>query len=103
MKTPFLSFLAVFLWFTSCTSIPIQIIRTTRNELYIGLFIYFLFYIAWVLVLWRITRHIGDFSLWAVMGYPVLLGVFLAVFAVSFIKKIFGLKVVWKNRLIGLE
>ncbi len=103
MKTPFLSFLAVFLWFTSCTSIPIQIIRTTRNESYLALFIYALLYVAWILVLWRITRHIGDFSPWAVMGYPVLLGVFLAVFAVSFIKKIFGLKVVWKNRLIGLE
>lgn len=103
MKTPLAVFLMVFLWITSCTSVPLHLIIaiTTLNTFQIG--VYALFYLIWVLELGRIARHLGSFSLWGIIIYPILLVFYLGIFIRSGAKKIFRLKVIWKERKIRLE
>lgn len=98
VKTPFTVFVLVFLWITSCLSGPLcLIIAITRVDLFwIG--ILGIFYFIWVLELLRIRRHIGSFSIWGIIFYPVLLVVYLGIFVRSMVKKIFRLKVIWKER-----
>jgi hypothetical protein len=50
-----------------------------------------------------LSKKVGYFRLPAVLFYPVLMLVLLTVFSISLFKKIFGLKVIWKDRAIGRE
>ncbi|MBC3889020.1 glycosyltransferase [Acetobacterium paludosum] len=102
VKTPFIMFVMVFLWVTSCTSVPIQIIKSIVTMQSLWVLVYLLFYLLWIFELRRIASQIGSFSVGGIIGYPIYLTVFLVVFLLSVIKKIFHLKVVWKDREIRL-
>lgn len=102
-RTPILLFAAVFVWIASMISVPVHVIRYSLSGNLLWLLLYSLLYAVWVLVLCFLAKKVGRFRLPAVLMYPVLLIVLLAVFTVSALKKIFGLQVIWKDRKIGRE
>lgn len=99
-KTPLFLILLVFLWVTSLTSVPLHLFSYLLSSETAWIIIYALCYILWVMVLFFVSSKIGKYHLWTRIGYPLVLMVFLGVFAVSVFKKIFGLKVSWKGRKI---
>jgi len=103
IKTPVPVFIMVFLWVTSCTSVIISAISSIITQDLLYLVMCSLLYILWTFELHRITRKIGDFKIYAIICYPVYLFFFLYVFILSFIKKLFHMNVVWKDRKIKLE
>ena len=58
------------------------------------------FYLLWVWQLRRVGRYLGSFSPFTAWCYPFYLAVFLGVFALSVFKKLFGLPVRWKGRVL---
>jgi 4,4'-diaponeurosporenoate glycosyltransferase len=102
-KTPPLLFLLVFLWTASWISVPLQIVKAIFPIRVPLLILYAVLYAVWVLLLTLLSKKVGRFRQWLVPCYPVLIPVFLGVFAVSMIKRAFGLKVTWKGRKIGTE
>jgi 4,4'-diaponeurosporenoate glycosyltransferase len=102
-KTPVPVFLMVFLWVTSCLSVVLSTVLSIINENILYLVMCSLLYVLWVLELYRITRKIGHFKIYAIIFYPVYVLFFLYVFILSFIKKLFRMNVIWKDRKIKLE
>lgn len=103
LKMPLLLLLAVFIWVAACMSPPYHIVVMSLAPVQPIFWIYAALYPVWVLTLWRITRPIGSFTILSVLLYPLLLLFFIGVFLVSFIKKLFGLPVRWKDRKIELR
>jgi 4,4'-diaponeurosporenoate glycosyltransferase len=103
VKTPTDIFAMVFLWITACTSLPIQLLLAAVHGNMPWLAAYSAIYIAWILELRRIAVRLGSFDTRAVIMYPVLLVFYIWIFALSAVKKIFRLKVTWKDRGIRLE
>ena len=102
-KTPLPLFAAVFVWIASMISVPVHAVLFAIAGNLPWLLLYALFYVAWVLILLMLSKKVGYFRLPAVLFYPVLMLVLLTVFSISLFKKIFGLKVIWKDRAIGRE
>jgi 4,4'-diaponeurosporenoate glycosyltransferase len=102
-KTPLPLFALVFVWIASMISVPVHaaVFAITGNLPW--LLLYALFYVVWVFVLYSLSKKAGHFHPLAVILYPVLMLVLLTVFFISLFKKIFGLKVIWKDRKIGRE
>lgn len=103
LKTHPTVFLLVFLWISSCMSAALGLLDTALSANLPYLFLSLLFYVLWVLELFRVSRRIGGFKWYALVFYPVYLAMFLWVFAVSLIKKAFHLNVIWKGRKIKPE
>ena len=103
VQTQLLIFLMVFFWVSSCLSVPLNIIKsiTANDFLYITLTA--ILYLVWVAELIRISRRAGNFSMATAFLYPVTLLFFIGVFFVSLFKKLFGFKVIWKDRKIELR
>jgi len=99
-KTPIFLLFLVFLWVTSLTSVPLHLFGYLISSDPIWVLIYSLLYILWVIILKVISGEIGQYHLWSTIFYPPVLLVFLGVFTVSLVKKIFGVKVTWKGRKI---
>lgn len=97
-KTPLLKFLTIFLWITSCLSVPIHILIFIFNFNPILLSIYFLLYFIWFFEIFRIAPKIGSFKLSTMIFFPIPLLFFITVFILSFFKKILGFKTSWKGR-----
>lgn len=102
-QTLFLLFLMVFFWITSMASVPLQLAKHIGSGLVFWLVLYIFLYLAWVLRLRSLTKKVGYFHRWAVILFPIPVLVYLGVFAVSMVKKIFRLKVIWKGRAIDVE
>jgi 4,4'-diaponeurosporenoate glycosyltransferase len=102
-KTPLPVFLLVFLWISSMMSVPYHIIAALAAADWFWVCLCGAVYIIWVMVLRKLSRQIGHFSLWSSIAYPLPLLVFLGVFLLSSFKKIFRLKVRWKGRAIATE
>ncbi|HOP11626.1 MAG TPA: glycosyltransferase family 2 protein [Oscillospiraceae bacterium] len=100
VKTPLFVFAMVFFWIASMCSVPLQIFKyaAAGDLFFTGLFA--LLYLLWVTVLTLLSRRVGRFRFAAVLLYPILLAVMLAVFAVSAFNKLFGLNVRWKGRAV---
>ncbi|NLA71938.1 MAG: glycosyltransferase family 2 protein [Clostridiaceae bacterium] len=92
-----------FLWITSLASVPLQIVKFAVRGNVLWFSIYVLLYLVWVVVLRQLSKRVGEFRPLAIVLYPLLLIVFIGVFAVSMFKKLFGLKVTWKGRSINTE
>jgi len=103
MKTPLLLFVMVFLWITSCTSVFLFILQSIGEHNLLETVIFTILYIFWVLELFRIAGRTGNFKKYVIFCFPIYMIVFLGVFIISFIKKIFHLNVVWKDRKIRLD
>lgn len=58
------------------------------------------FYLIWVLRLYFISKPIGKFKKLSFVLYPVLFTMFIYIFFVSLTKKVLGLPMKWKDRLI---
>lgn len=93
----------VFFWISSLISVPAHVIMSAVSGNVLFSVIYSLLYIIWVTLLYFYSKRIGQFRLIAIVFYPVLMVVFLGVFAVSIFKKVCGLKVIWKGRSIAQE
>ena len=103
MGTPPYIFAMVFLWITACISVTIQLVLAAVQGNLSWLAAYSALYLIWVLELRRIAVRLGSFGTRAIIIYPVLLVFYLWIFALSVVKKIFRLKVTWKERGIRLE
>lgn len=102
-KTPFALSAMVFVWITSLTSVPIHLVRYALVHKLPWLTAYLAVYAVWVFVLLTLSRKAGRYLRWTILFYPVLVAVFLGVFAISLAKRIFGLQVVWKGRSLPAE
>lgn len=91
---------AVFLWITSAISVPLHLILFSLAGNAFGVLAYGILYVCWVTALLLTARRIGKFSPAAIALFPVPVATFLTVFIFSLIKRIFGLKVIWKGRAI---
>lgn len=100
-KTPFSVFMMVFIWIASLISVPMQIVKFIILMNWAWVIIYCAIYIVWVCLLAATTRNLGKFHTWSVVLYPILMFITLGVIFVSAFKKIFGLKVTWKDREIN--
>lgn len=103
LKTPPLLFSMVFLWITSCTLVLISVIQAIIMQNLFYVIIFSLLYVLWVLELSRIAPEIGNFKRYVKNAFPIYMALFIGVLALSFIKKLFHLNVVWKGRKIRLE
>lgn len=102
-RTPPPLFALVFVWIASMISVPVHAVVFAITGNLPWLLLYSLLYVAWVLVLLLVSKKAGHFRLLPIVLYPFLALAMLIVFAVSLFKKIFGLKVIWKDREIGRE
>jgi 4,4'-diaponeurosporenoate glycosyltransferase len=93
----------VFFWITSLVSVPIHVISFAVSGNTLWLAIYSLLYIVWVAILNFFSKRIGKFRRLAIVLYPLLMIVFLGVFAGSMFKKVFRLNVIWKGRTVSAE
>ena len=85
------------------TSVPIQIIRYAGEKNIPWVLVFSLLYFVWVYLLRLLSKKIGHFSFWAILFYPILIFVFLLIFLISLLKKVLGLKVIWKGRCITAD
>lgn len=102
-KTNLLILIMVFLWVSSSLSVPLHLIKSAIAFDLASLALMVFLYLVWVAQMHRISRRIGSFSRASVLLYPLMTLVFICVFAVSFFKKLFRMKVVWKDREIELR
>jgi 4,4'-diaponeurosporenoate glycosyltransferase len=103
MKMAPVRFLMIFCWVTALASVPFHLIVTAASMQWSWCVLYLFLYFVWVLELMRISRPLGRFSMWTVLFYPLFLLVFIGVFILSMIKKLFHGNVVWKGRKIELK
>lgn len=96
-------FALVFLWISSLASAPFHLVFALIGAQWVWTALYGFLYAVWVMVLIGLTKKIGRFFRGAVVLYPLLLLIFLYVFILSAIKKIFRLKVRWKGRTLATE
>ena len=96
-------FILVFLWISSLASAPYHFLYALLSANWVWAALYGFFYAVWVSVLFGLTKQIGRFSRCAVLLYPLPMLVFIYVFIISVVKKIFRLKVRWKGRTIATE
>ncbi|NLB62370.1 MAG: hypothetical protein GX802_08180 [Clostridiales bacterium] len=102
-RTPAPLFIMVFLLIASLASVPLQLVKFAITMHWLWLIIYLALYLVWVCVLAILARRIGNFQSGSLIVYPLLVLVFLGVFAVSTFKKLFRLKVTWKGQTIMTE
>lgn len=102
LKTPFFIFALVFLWVTSCTLCVISLVESVVALDIFNILIIIAFYFLWALELFRISNKIGEFKTTTIIAFPIYLVFFIYVFLVSFLKKLFHMNVVWKDRKIKL-
>lgn len=102
-KTVPIIFVMVFWWITSSTSAAANmIIEAFDFELW-KMCVYAVFYLLWILEIFRITARIGRFKSIMVIFYPIVLTGFFVVFFISLFKRVFRMKTTWKERKIKLE
>jgi len=94
-------FAAVFLWITAMAAVPVHAAIFAFSGNMPWFILYMVLYNIWVVILTILAKKAGQFRLLPIILYPVLIIVLVAIFIVSMVKKIFGLKVVWKGRVIG--
>lgn len=102
-KTPPLLLVLVLLWVTSVATAALKLVTSLAAGDLLNVYVYLGFYLLWVFELLRISRRIGNFKKSVLIIYPGYLAFFIGIFALSMIKKIFGMNVVWKDRKIKLE
>ncbi len=102
-KTPIPIFLLVFFWISSLIAIPLNLFKNALILNWTLLALYSFLYIMMMLILFNLSKRFGYFQKWAIIFFPIIVLELLAVFFVSTIKKVFGLKVTWKGRKIKSE
>ncbi|MDD5603801.1 MAG: glycosyltransferase family 2 protein [Eubacteriales bacterium] len=103
LKTPPGIFTMVFFWIASLISVPIRLIESVISGSVSRTLAYVLLYIVWVLILYITANKAGRFRLYSFVLFPALIAVYLGIFAVSFYKKAFAVKVKWKGRTVAVE
>lgn len=102
-STPWPMFILVFLMISSLSSVPIQLLKGMIEWNSTWILVSGVFYGLWVLLLYRMSKPLGNFSLKTLVLYPLPLLFYLVVVLVSLIKKILGLSVTWKGRSVSLR
>ena len=97
-QTPALLLIMAVFWITGCFGCIFNTVRilVSGDLTLLGPAIALI--ICFVLLLIYAARQAGDFHPLAILIYPIWLLAFLALFVLSLICKILGLKVVWKDR-----
>ena len=101
-RTPLIVFIMVFLWISSLISVPVQIVKFAILQNWPLLITCSALYIIWVLILIFLSKRVGNFKVYSIIFYPILMFVTLCVCIVSMFKKIFNIKVKWKGRTIDM-
>ena len=96
-------FVMVFLWIASLISVSYHLVADLLSTQLTWIILYAACYAIWVIILFALTKQIGQFSKWSIVFFPIPLLVFICVFVLSAIKKTFRLKVRWKGRTIATE
>lgn len=102
-KTSPTTLLLVFFWVSSMVSVPYHLIAALVESNWTWAWFYGVLYIIWVVLLFLLSKQIGRFRAWPTLLFPIPLAVFLGVFLLSAVKRIFRLKVRWKGRDIPAE
>ncbi len=100
VKTPVLNFLSVIFWITSSISVVIKLFEgiASKNT---GIFVFYLIlYFLWAALFLAAGNKAGSFSVLTYIFYPIPLLVFVVLFLISAVRKIFRLGSVWKGRRI---
>jgi len=102
-KTPMMLLIPMFVWVTSCMAAPLYLIQAIWTGGYVWALAFLICYGIWVAELQRIVPKIGNFSVAALLVYPVFMFVFLVTFFWSLWKKLFRRQVTWKGRKMKVE
>ncbi len=94
----FTFFVLVFLWVSALANLPLQLILAAFRLDVSFLLVGGIFYLLLCVHLFAVARKIGTFRTWILLLYPIPLVVFLFVFCLSTIKKVFRRPVRWKGR-----
>lgn len=100
IRAPFLITLPVFLWIAALIAVPLQMFRFAIIADINWVIVYSFLYLLWLAILLILSKKVGKFQIWVILLYPFAMIVFVVVFTISLIKKIFRLKVIWKGRAI---
>jgi len=97
-QTPVLLLVMALFWITGCFGCIFDTVRILISGDLTLLAPAIALIICFILLLMRAARQAGDFHPLAMLIYPIWLLAFLLLFLLSLIYKIFGWKVVWKDR-----
>ncbi len=102
MKTPLLILLLVVLWFDAITSVFVNLVRSIIDYNLFAIAAYSVIYIFTVILLWTISRRVGNFKFSWLLLYPVFLVACFVIFVISIFKRFILKETSWKGRKIGL-
>ena len=98
VRTPVLRFAMIFMWITSCLSTVIDLTASLTGVDPVWIAVFAATTVAWMAELFRISRKIGKFNFLSIILFPIPLAFFLSVCVLSAIKRLLGIKTVWKGR-----
>lgn len=99
-KTPAAVFASLFCWYASMSIISFETLRCLVSGCQKGVFAYGFFYLVWLLILFFEAALVGRFNPLSILLFPLVLLYTLLVFIISLFKKVFGMRVRWKGRII---
>lgn len=103
VSTFFYLIVMVSFWMTSVAAVCLYLLISFAGEQYILTVIYIFLYVIWIFEIKRIGLKLGNFKFSIFILFPVAVWFFIGIFAISMFKKIFHIKVTWKDRKIEAE
>jgi len=100
-NTSFLMFTMIFFWIGSLTNSLRYLIQYAISGNQPMLLAHVGLYLVWVIILAVISRKIGRFHPLAFVFFPILVLAFLLIFIVSLCKRLLGLPIFWKGRVVA--
>ncbi len=97
---PFWLGMLVFLFVTSILATMLELALNLYPFNKLNVIIYASFYVLWAIRLYGLSIKLGKFKVWPLLFLPIISIHFLVIFFVSLIKRLFRLKVRWKDRSI---
>lgn len=101
--TSLLSLFMIFLWISSIAGSPYYLAQFAISGNLPMLLAHSGLYLLWVIILYLLAKKIGRFHLLYIVFFPILIISFLFLFIFSLIKRLLGLPVTWKGRVIAGE
>lgn len=97
-QTPALLLAMVLIWITACAAVVVDLAIAAFTNNSAGLLQTGVIYVLFVVQLIWATRLAGNFSLPSIFVFPIWLLGFIGIFLLSSIYKLFGIRVIWKDR-----
>ena len=93
----------VYLWVGSITCCPYYLAKYAIIGNLPMILAHAVLYLLWVIVLYLLAKKIGRFNPFFIVFFPILVISFLFLFILSVIKRLLGLPVTWKGRIVAGE